>query len=75
MNVDIEHLRSWIGRTETLSDVATLAPLRGLSATLDRDDAPPAAEIVARLKAEYDAARAALFAGETVPTRLKQAAE
>ena len=38
-------------------------------------DAPPAAEIVARLKAEYDAARAALFAGETVPTRLKQAAE
>ena len=38
-------------------------------------DAPPAAEIVARLKAEYEAARAALFAGETVPTRLKQAAE
>ena len=38
-------------------------------------DAPPAAEIVARLKAEYDAARAALFAGETVPTRLQQAAE
>ena len=43
MNVDIEHLRSWIGRTETTSDVATLAPLRGLSATLDRDDPPPAA--------------------------------
>ena len=38
-------------------------------------DAPPAAEIVARLKAEYDAARAALFAGETVPTQLKAAAE
>ena len=38
-------------------------------------DAPPAAEIVGRLKAEYEAARAALFAGETVPTRLKQAAE
>ena len=32
-------------------------------------DAPPAAEIVARLKAEYEAARAALFAGETVPTQ------
>ena len=32
-------------------------------------------EIVARLKAEYEAARAALFAGETVPTSLKQAAE
>ena len=38
-------------------------------------DAPPATEIVARLKAEYDAARAALLAGETVPTRLKAAAE
>ena len=38
-------------------------------------DAPPAAEIVARLKAEYEAARAALLAGETVPTRLEQAAE
>ena len=38
-------------------------------------DAPPAAEIVARLKAEYEAARGALFAGETVPTSLKQAAE
>src|SRR6185436_8936969 len=38
-------------------------------------DAPPAGEIVARLKAEYDAARAALFAGETVPTSLEQAAE
>ena len=38
-------------------------------------DAPPAAEIVARLKAEYEAARAALFSGKTVPTRLKQAAE
>jgi nitronate monooxygenase len=38
-------------------------------------DAPPAAEIVARLKAEYDAAKAALLSGETVPTRLKQAAE
>ena len=36
---------------------------------------PAAAEIVARLKAEYDAARAALFAGETVPTQLKAAAE
>src|SRR5207248_9838644 len=37
-------------------------------------DAPPAAEIVARLMAEYEAARAALRAGETVPTRLKEAA-
>jgi nitronate monooxygenase len=38
-------------------------------------DAPPASEIVARLKAEYEAAKAALLSGETVPTRLKQAAE
>src|SRR4029078_12922246 len=38
-------------------------------------DAPPAAEIVARLVSEYQAARAALFARETVPTSLKQAAE
>ncbi|HEU5096930.1 MAG TPA: nitronate monooxygenase family protein [Reyranella sp.] len=38
-------------------------------------DAPPAGEIVARLKAEYEAARAALFAGETVPTSFRQAAE
>jgi len=38
-------------------------------------DAPPAAEVIARLKAEYEAARAALLAGEPVPTSLKQAAE
>ncbi|WP_326541865.1 FAS1-like dehydratase domain-containing protein [Pseudorhodoferax sp.] len=43
MTLDIEHLRSWIGRTERLDDIATLAPLRALAATLDRDDAPPAA--------------------------------
>ena len=36
--------------------------------------AAPAASPL-KLKAEYEAARAALFAGETVPTRLKQAAE
>ena len=37
----LAHLQSWIGRTETLSDDITAAPVRGLSATLDRDDAPP----------------------------------
>ena len=37
MSVNLEHLRSWIGRTESLHDTATLAPLRALSATLDRD--------------------------------------
>ncbi|MBL8528594.1 MAG: MaoC family dehydratase N-terminal domain-containing protein [Burkholderiales bacterium] len=43
MPVDIAHLRGWIGRTETVDDVATLAPLRGLAATLDRDDPAPRA--------------------------------
>ena len=40
MTLDIEQLRSWIGRTETTDDTVTLAPLRALTATLDRDDAP-----------------------------------
>ena len=39
----LAHLQSWQGRTETLRDQATAAPLRGLSATLDREDPPPAA--------------------------------
>ena len=38
MNLDIDHLRSWIDRTESVHDVATVVPLRALSATLDRDD-------------------------------------
>ncbi|HEY1228793.1 MAG TPA: MaoC family dehydratase N-terminal domain-containing protein [Ramlibacter sp.] len=37
----LAHLQSWQGRTETLHDEATAAPVRGLSATLDRDDPPP----------------------------------
>jgi 3-methylfumaryl-CoA hydratase len=37
---ELGHLQSWQGRTETLHDVATAAPVRGLSATLDRDDPP-----------------------------------
>lgn len=40
MGLDIEHLRTWIGRTEALDDVVTLAPLKALTATLDRDDPP-----------------------------------
>lgn len=46
--MNIDELRQWIGREETLDDVATRAPLRGLAATLDRDasfdqgaDVPP----------------------------------
>jgi 3-methylfumaryl-CoA hydratase len=43
MTVDIEHLRGWIDRTETVEDTVTLTPLRALTATLDRDDAPQGA--------------------------------
>jgi len=39
----LAHLQSWIGKTETLHDTITAAPVRGLCATLDRDDAPPTA--------------------------------
>jgi len=39
----LAHLQSWVGRTETLVDDITAAPLRGLSATLDRDDPLPVA--------------------------------
>lgn len=39
MNMDIEHLKTWINRTESTHDVATVVPLKALSATLDRDDA------------------------------------
>ena len=35
------HLQGWVGKTETLSDSVTAAPVRALSATLDRDDADP----------------------------------
>ncbi len=36
-------LRQWVGNTETLSDELGAAPVRGLSATLDRDDPSPVA--------------------------------
>lgn len=38
----LAHLQGWIGKTETLNDDITAAPVRALSATLDRDDAAPA---------------------------------
>ena len=41
MPLDINHLRTWIDRTETLVDTATLVPSAALSATLDRDDPAP----------------------------------
>ena len=39
--VDLDHLRTWIGRTETRADLATAVPYAALSATLDREDAEP----------------------------------
>ena len=39
---ELAHLQSWVGRTETLHDSVTAAPVRALSATLDREDAEPA---------------------------------
>ena len=38
----LAHLQSWTGNTETVLDQATAAPVRALSATLDRDDLAPA---------------------------------
>ena len=37
----IAHLQEWLGKTETLVDTVTAAPVRALSATLDRPDADP----------------------------------
>jgi 3-methylfumaryl-CoA hydratase len=39
--VDLDHLRTWIGRAETRADLATAVPYAALSATLDRQDAEP----------------------------------
>jgi 3-methylfumaryl-CoA hydratase len=41
MAVDIKHLRTWIGKTETTSDFASAAQLAGYSAMLDLDDPYP----------------------------------
>ncbi|HSV36606.1 MAG TPA: MaoC family dehydratase N-terminal domain-containing protein [Ramlibacter sp.] len=37
--IDIDHLRQWIGRRETLNDLVSAAPLAALAATLDREEA------------------------------------
>ncbi len=42
MSIDMEVLRSWIGKQETVQDVAAEFPARALAATLDRDE--PAAQ-------------------------------
>jgi len=41
INLNIDQLRSWIGRQETLLDQVTRFPVAALSATLDRDDPVP----------------------------------
>ncbi len=38
---ELTHLQGWIGRSETLEDDLTIAPVRAMSATLDRDDPTP----------------------------------
>jgi len=37
----LAHLQGWTGKSETVGDDITAAPVRGLSATLDRDDPAP----------------------------------
>ena len=39
----LDHLKSWIGKTESMHDLIAAAPVAGLSATLDRDDPVPQA--------------------------------
>ncbi len=41
MDLNINDLREWIGRTETRSDTVTPTPIAALSATLDREDPLP----------------------------------
>lgn len=41
MNIDLQHLRSWIGKKESHDDIATAFPIAALAATLDRKDPPP----------------------------------
>lgn len=41
MSLDLDHLRGWIGRSETLHDRVTPVPVQALAATLDRDDPLP----------------------------------
>jgi 3-methylfumaryl-CoA hydratase len=41
MDLNLDYLREWCGRTESRSDEVTAAPMAALSATLDRDDPFP----------------------------------
>jgi len=37
----ITHLQEWLGKTESIEDTVTAAPVKALSATLDRSDSAP----------------------------------
>jgi 3-methylfumaryl-CoA hydratase len=39
---DLNHLRSWVGRKESVEDEITAWPVRAMTATLDRNDPAPA---------------------------------
>lgn len=39
--MDLDHLKTWIGKTETLHDRVNPFPVQALAATLDRDDTIP----------------------------------
>jgi 3-methylfumaryl-CoA hydratase len=41
IELDLDHLRGWVGRTETRHDMVTGKPVAAMSATLDRDDPEP----------------------------------
>ena len=41
MNLDIQHLQTWIGKTESRTDWLAATPVQALAATLDRADAAP----------------------------------
>src|SRR5262245_15602686 len=41
MSIEINHLRSWIGREEVAEDMTTTVPVAALAATLDRDHPKP----------------------------------
>jgi len=47
----------WLGRTTQLDDVITAAPVKAMSAALDRDDPPPAAGQVRARPVDRDAAK------------------
>lgn len=40
-SLNLDHLREWIGKTESQTDHITSVPIAALSATLDRDDPQP----------------------------------